>query len=219
MGLDGVELVMAIEEGFGITIGDAEAEACVNPGAVIDLVLGKLRASDQRVCVSQRAFYLLRNGVTRTFGASRRKVDLATDIRSFAVGKSEREVWVDLKTAVQARSWPALARPRGLTVGLWVLSIGAFFGLNALFHWSIAAGGSLLVAYEAALLTRPFRSRIPARYSRLRELVPFAVTSEAISWTREQVAALIQKLVIEQLGLREGQYREDAHFVRDLGMD
>jgi hypothetical protein len=60
MGLDGVELVMSIEEGFGVTIADAEAEACVTPAAVIDLVFGKLRASDERVCISQRACFLQR---------------------------------------------------------------------------------------------------------------------------------------------------------------
>jgi hypothetical protein len=33
------------------------------------------------------------------------------------------------------------------------------------------------------------------------------------------VAALVKKLVIEQLGLHEGQYGEDGHFVEDFGMD
>ena len=218
MGLDGVELVMSIEEGFGIAITDAEAEACVTPTAVIDLVFGKLRASDERVCVSQRAFYLLRKGLTRTLSVSRRKVDLASDIRSFTAGRPEREVWNDLKTAIQARSWPALARPRWLTASMWILSLGTFWALIGMFHWAVAAACAVMAAYVAARLTRPFRSRIPARYSRLRELVPFAVTSDVISWTRQQVATLVRKLVIEQLGLREGQYREDAHFVKDLGM-
>ncbi|MHB9006269.1 MAG: hypothetical protein ACYDC1_05010 [Limisphaerales bacterium] len=210
---------MAIEEGFGVTIADAEAEACLTPAAVIDLVLGKLRASDERVCVSQRAFYLLRKGLTRTLGVSRRKVDLAADIRSFTAGRSERAVWDDLKTAVQARSWPTLARPRWLTASIWILSLGTFCALIALFGCAAAATCAVLVAYVAARLTRPFRSRIPARYSRLRELVPFAVTSDAISWTRDQVASLVRRLVIEQLGLREGQYREDANLVKDFGMD
>jgi acyl carrier protein len=218
MGLDGVELVMAIEEGFGVTIADAEAEACFTPAAVIDLVFGKLRATDERVCVSQRGFYLLRKGMTQTLGISRRTVDLSADIRSLTAGRSERKVWSELEATVQARSWPALARPRWLTASMWVLSLGTFCGLFAQFHWAIAAACSALVAYIAARGTRPFRSRIPARYSRLRELVPFAVTSDVISWTRDQVASLVKKLVIEQLALREGQYREDAHFVRDLGM-
>jgi acyl carrier protein len=51
MGLDGVELVMALEEGFGVTITDADAEACVTPAIVIDLIFGKLRASDERVFI------------------------------------------------------------------------------------------------------------------------------------------------------------------------
>ncbi len=63
MGLDGVEMVMAFEEGFGVAISDAEAEASVTPRAAVDLIFGKLRASDERVCVSRRAFYLLRKGL------------------------------------------------------------------------------------------------------------------------------------------------------------
>ena len=35
MGLDGVELVMAFEEEFGVTISNGEAEKMVTPGMVI----------------------------------------------------------------------------------------------------------------------------------------------------------------------------------------
>lgn len=41
MGLDAVELVMAIEEEFGIDISDAEAEAMATPRALIDFIWGK----------------------------------------------------------------------------------------------------------------------------------------------------------------------------------
>lgn len=218
MGLDGVELLMALEEGFGVTIADAEAERCVTPAAVIDLIFGKLRASDERVCVSQRAFYLLRKGLTRTSGVGRRSVVPDADLRSFTSGRSEREVWDDLKNAIEARTWPALARPAWLAALLWLLSLGALCGLTAAVHWTAGAACALLIAFVGSRLTRPFRSRIPARYAHLRNLVPFAVTSNAIAWTRDQVASQVRKLVIEQLGLREKEYREDAHFVKDLGM-
>ncbi len=219
MGLDGLELVMTFEEGFGVTISDAEAEVCLTPRAVIDLIHGKLRASDERVCVSQRAFYLLRKGLKQTLGVSRRSVTLGADVRSFAKGRSEREVWDDLKSSTQARSWPALARPGWMVGALWLVSVGTFCGLNAVVGWILAAVCAALVAVAATRCTQRFRSRIPARYSQVRKLVPFAVTSDAIAWTRDQVASLVAKLVIEQLGLREGQYREDAHFVKDLGLD
>jgi acyl carrier protein len=219
MGLDGVELIMAIEEGFGITITDAEAEACACPAAVIDLVFGKLRTSDERVCVSQRGFYLLRKALAQTLGVPRQEVELDLDIRSFTAGRSEREVWNNLKATVGARSWPDLARPRWLTAGLWCLALVTFGAVIAVSQWILAAIITGLVASFAARLTHRFRSCIPARYSRLQALVPFAVTSDAIAWTRDQVAALVRELVIDQLMLREGQYREDAHFVNDLGLD
>jgi hypothetical protein len=195
MGLDGVELVMTLEEGFGVTITDEEAEACLTPGAVIELIFGKLRASDERVCVSQRAFYLLRKGLARSLGVARRGVALSSDVRSFTAGRSEREVWNDLKSAVQARRWPSLARPQWLIACLWLLSLGGFCGLCVLFPWYVAAFCTGFFTFVAIWITRPFRSRIPARFSRIRELVPFAVTSDVIAWTRDQVASLVKKLV------------------------
>src|SRR5258707_1125929 len=137
MGLDSVELVMALEEGFGVVVTDAEAEACVTPAAVIEIISGKLRASDERVCVSQRAFYLLRKGLPQTLGISRRSVTLSSDVRSLAAGRSQREIWNNLKTAVQARSWPALARPKCIIAGVWLLSVGSFCALTAPFGWAV----------------------------------------------------------------------------------
>ena len=41
MGLDAVELVMAIEEEFGIDIAESESEKCLTPRALIDLLWAK----------------------------------------------------------------------------------------------------------------------------------------------------------------------------------
>jgi len=86
-------------------------------------------------------------------------------------------------------------------------------------HWLVGVLGGLLVAHVTVRASRRFCCHIPHRYWRVRDLVPFAVTSEAIAWTRDQVACLVKKLVIEQLGLKPGEYREDANFVKDLGVD
>ncbi|MBI5684747.1 MAG: hypothetical protein HZC54_06675 [Verrucomicrobia bacterium] len=219
MGLDGVEIVMALEEGFGVTISDGEARECATPGSLIDLIFAKLRASNERVCVSQRAFYLLRKGLKGTLGVARRNVTLDTDIRSFVAGRPDREVWNDLKNAVQARSWPKLERPLWLVGGIWILSILTFCGFFAAGHLLTSVVCTVLVAFLGTRLTRPYGTLIPRRYTRVRELVPFVATSDAISWTRDQVATLVKKTVIEILGLKDGVYREDAHFVKDLGIE
>ena len=42
MGLDGVELVMAVEESFGITLSDAEAFEAVTVGGIVQLAWSKV---------------------------------------------------------------------------------------------------------------------------------------------------------------------------------
>ena len=49
MGLDTVELVMAFEEEFGVTIPDADAQTMETPRAVIDY-LGRRLAEEGRSC-------------------------------------------------------------------------------------------------------------------------------------------------------------------------
>jgi len=218
MGLDGVELVRSIEEGFGVTISDAEAEVCLTPTSVIDLVYGKLRTSDEQVCVSQRGFYLLRKGLMTTLGLRRSEVALDSKLPDAVLDQDARSIWARIRDSVQARTWPKLGRPRWMVGALWAGSLATFAGVWAVSHWLSAVVCGLLVAHVAARATGRFRSRVPHRYSRVRDLVPFAVTSEAIAWTRDQVAALVKKLVIEQLGLKPGEYWEDAHFGKDLGM-
>ena len=218
MGLDGVELVMSIEEGFGVTITDAEAEVCLTPASVIDLVYGKLRASDERVCVSQRGFYLLRKGLMTTLGLMRSEVALDSKLPDSVLDQDARTIWASIRDSVQARSWPKLGRPRWMVVLFTLVSLTTFVGLWSVSHWLLGILGAWLVAFVCVVTTRGFCSRFPRRYARVRDLVPFAVTSEAIAWTRDQVAALVKRLVIEQLGLKPGEYWENAHFVKDLGM-
>lgn len=218
MGLDAVVLVMAFEEGFGVSISDAEAEACVTPAMVIDVVFSKLKATDAKVCVSQRAFYLLRRAVMETLTVSRSVLSLDADLRSLVEQKKHPQFWNEVKGRLKVRSWPPLARPTWITATLATASILLFLGLLPLVHWGLAVGAGGFFAVTAQRSSEHLRRQIPHNRCSMRRLVPYAVTSDYIAWTREQVALLVRKIIIEQLGLREGQYREDAHFVKDLGI-
>ena len=46
MGLEGVELVMAVEESFGITLSDAEAAETFTVGGIVDLAWSKVEDRD-----------------------------------------------------------------------------------------------------------------------------------------------------------------------------
>ena len=56
MGLDGVELIMAVEEKFGISISDEEAQRVLTVGDMKRLVRAKLDITDSASCLTQRHF-------------------------------------------------------------------------------------------------------------------------------------------------------------------
>lgn len=219
MGLDGVELVMAVEESFGITLSNDDAEKIFTPGMLIDAVYSKVKTTDQKVCATQRAFYLLRNGVMRVLNVPRNSISLDTNIKMILGGRPEAQVWHELKTAVRAQRWPTLVRPKWLTNSLCISCLCAYIALVTQFYWLFALFCTILLAIMLYRGSKSWRTCIPPRYARLRELTYFALSSDSILWTRDQVAVVIKKIVIEQLGLKESDYREDARFIEDLGMD
>jgi hypothetical protein len=74
MGLDGVELVMAIEEKFGVSISDPEAEKVLTVGDMRRMVHSKLTVTDESTCLTQQAFHLIRRHAIQLFDVQRRAV-------------------------------------------------------------------------------------------------------------------------------------------------
>ena len=54
MGLDGVEMVMAVEEAFDIRIEASEAEKLLTPRLLIDFVQSKVSGATASVCLDSR---------------------------------------------------------------------------------------------------------------------------------------------------------------------
>ena len=103
--------------------------------------------------------------------------------------------------------------------GLWFLPVANFDALMTVSHWAMATACAVLAGWGAIRITRPFRSRIPTHFAQLRNLIPDAMTFEAMVWKRDPVACLVRKLVVDQLCLEEVRCREEAHFIRDLGSE
>lgn len=226
MGLDGVELVMEFEDSFGVELTDEETIAAQTPRMVIDLILSKLETAQETGCLSQRAFYLVRRTLTEHVGVARRAITADTELRTLIGRNRAAQLWPTLERAVQARVWPALARPALLVAALYTLGcavfVGAFFA--ALPTGVIEGAGfafvvTLVFAVAVTLAIERYQTRIPDELRQIRDLIPYAGTSDQIAWTREKVSLIVKMLVIEQLGLSESDYHEDARFAEDLGMD
>jgi len=230
MGLDGVEIVMAVEDAFEIKIEDKEAEKCITPRDVIDLVMGKVQPSDEQVCLSQRSFHLLR----RTFigqGISRSKFHLSSKLEEIVPKKNRYNAWKSLAKKTGTSLWPSLERPGWLQIIICFCSIiFAFLILMKIEHRnsSVVVFVTWILAFSVAawvcfFLTRRLVSSFPKSHSTVEQLVNFLVARnpqllkvEQKKWSREQVAAVVREIVIENLCCDN--YREDARFVEDLGL-
>lgn len=228
MGLDGVELVMSFEEAFGIELKDEEVTETRTPRMVIDLIVSKLRTAEERICRSQRVFYTIRRVLIEALGLERKSISPDMRFRDWIPPTQERDVWERMRAALSPRSWPSLVRPRWLSRSL--IAVGySIFVMTVLLAiclslsvWLGIAGGvflAIVFAVIAAGLTRRYRICIPTGLQSIRDLIPYAVTSERMSgWTRDDVAVVVKRLTMDQLGVEEAAYTEDSRFVEDFHM-
>lgn len=225
MGLDGVELILATEDAFGIRIEDEEAADCLHPRDVIDLVWEKVTHSTDRRCPSQRAFYITRRALVECFGVSRKSVVPDAPLAHYIPAENQPESWELLRAAIGARIWPDLKRPN------WINAVNAAAVMSVfavLLLWAVLAYSeflvicSVLAAFAVSrimiFVTNPWKNRIPIYEKSVKDLMKLTYSSGQMQWTREGVAELFKEIVMEQLSVSEEQYSEDAHFVKDYGV-
>jgi len=246
MGLDGVELVMAVEEEFGLEISDADAEKLRTPRDLIDVVCAKMAAvKPGGVCQSQHAFYQLRRALCRQTGQPRKTITPATRLVDLLPTDMREPAWQKLRDAIQPERWPSPVRSPGLVRG--VMNAVCLAGIVAAFavipgSWGKIAPDSfaytlidacgllgarllLLLAVSgtlgvlAVLLTRSQRRYLPLKCQRVGELAKLVRKREPdAALPPDKVAAKVRDIVMEQLGVSAERYREDADFVKDFGM-
>ena len=93
MGLQGVELVTDLEEAFGIELKDDEVVESLTPRMIGDVIFTKLKATDEHICQSQRAFYILRKAFLNMFNLERKSIKPDTRFRDLIGRSQEKEIW------------------------------------------------------------------------------------------------------------------------------
>lgn len=234
MGLDSVELVMAVEEKFGITISDEEACSISTVGDLHRCVVGKLNTSDKSSCLSQRAFHLLRRHALSQFGIARRAFRPDTELDTIIPKARRREQWLLLKLNVGAVRWPGLALSNLgsvilLTTVFALPALTAWYGIAklSLSPWLV---GFLVVPAMMGLMVasryfmRPFETEFPSGFTRVRDLAytlvadnPQLFGTEPPRWTDEEVWSLLCSVIKAQTGVK--QFTKDSRIVADLGID
>lgn len=114
MGLDGVEMILQVEEDFQISISDGDAERLVTARDLIEAVCRKVELSDEVVgedvrmtaCLSQRAFYKVRSELVKVIGVDRSAVRLETSVEELFPVHIGRKLWRKFVEQLHMRGMP-----------------------------------------------------------------------------------------------------------------
>lgn len=228
MGLDSVELVMAFEERFAISISDEDAEKIVTVRDAIDCIYTHVQHADSKICLSQRAFYRLRRALQQELGLERKAVRLATPLQEIVPLSERRSAWDRIKRAVGLARWPELERSREVVLGCGAASI-VVGALTYAANPPLAAGVAALAAAGSAIAlskaTRHLRLHFNTPQT-VGQLTEYLVAQDPAGlrppdqpgWSREQVRTIVRAIIVDQLNV-EPTFSDDARFVDDLGVD
>ncbi|MEM9184878.1 MAG: hypothetical protein AAGB00_00105 [Planctomycetota bacterium] len=226
MGLDGVEMVMAIEDRFGIAIADEEAAAILTVGQLNDLVRSRLEAREARACHSLPAFLSVRAATREVVADPSLRLRPATRIEAVVPGNRRRALWTRFHGLLRGRP-PGLRRPELVRRLLWAACSALLLvsGMAASIDAAIFPLGVLGTAAAAVVLnlaTSPWRVCPPEGFETLGDVTRRIVRLRVATNTDVQTAdveAATRQVIVEQLGVLPEEVVPEASFVKDLGMD
>ena len=209
MGLDSVELLIAVEDEFQIGIPDAAAGEMTKVRHLVDHVYNAIAGESN----DKTLWSHLDQKYEAVIG--QRISDLPPDTRIVDLLEAGQEVsqW----RALRLKPW--LERPPIVTglciLTVIVLGICAVFFTKSWFPVVVTIGASWFLA---ARMTRPFL-RIPDNELAIQDLVWWSFDPEDRKLTRESVFEKVAELIVDQLGVTKEEVVEEALFVNDLGID
>ena len=107
MGLDIVELFMAVEAGFAVDIPNDIAGTLVTPRHVVAFLEEALPAGTASSCLTQRAFYRLRERCEHHLRVRGHALGPATALSEVVDAEGRRGAWEAIGADLGAERWPA----------------------------------------------------------------------------------------------------------------
>lgn len=238
MGMDGIELVIEVEENFGIEIKDDEAGNTQTVGQLYQLICQKCQTKAQNSCATRKAFYQLRKILLNLYEIDKTQIHPKTNIEEITKAVKSKYLWNSIKEMTNLRL-PNLKLPRWLFYLLFLtgfltgplisyLIINFFSGdkgfvldyvdygvILVLFLW-------LFLAISISKLTAPFQTIIPNECQTVGSLCKQVVMLNAKHFeplSKREIWEILVKIISEQLGIEESIIRPESNLVKDFGMD
>jgi hypothetical protein len=156
MGLDAVEMMMGWERAFDIQLSDAEVLELRTPRQAIDLIAGKVGASEQEseIYLGLRAYHRLRQAFGTVLQVPRDRVRLDSKLRTLIPRSQLLANWRKIFTQAGLPTAPQLVWGAGVV--FWP------FTIQDLVIWSVASHPCSLVNAEECWTRQQVRSVVRA---------------------------------------------------------
>ncbi len=226
MGLELVELVLRVEEAFGIEITDDEAVAAETVGQLHQCILSKLEQRQSRRCPSSEVFYGIRRALVSLFSMNRRAVSPDTTLNSLFPLPERQDKWSRFCSSSQFPV-PRLRPPRWVRDGL--IFTGILLGAGLVVTWSArfpGLGSGLLIAgicgfVPLLCVARRLAVCFPPGWTDLRDLTWWSLAASqrrtpepSHQWNSSDVWETYRALVADQLDIDKEAVVPDASWVR-----
>ena len=238
MGLDLVELVIEVEETFGITIPNEEAANIVTVGQLYECILSKQSFQETKRCLSAAAFFRFRRALMDQFNIDRKQVRPSTLVGDVVPVAKRRSEWQLLASRLDWRL-PPLVRPAWMSLAFFGLLLCSALAFVATWGWTrgFSAGAmplivigilcsAILLTVVAILVTTPFARLFSRDCQTVRGMVQASLTLnygkiviQGAGWNRQEVWECLRAIIVEQLGVSPQDVTHTAEFVNDFGAD
>jgi hypothetical protein len=230
MGLDIVELVLAVEEGFQIHIEDEEAGRASTFGDLHELVRSKLRGGASNRCFTSAAFYRTRRAIVELLSISRREIRPSTELGALFNVNSRRNTWGRMQEVMGLKMPPLGYSSSTVTtfaVGGLILGTGAAACIHArVAGVALAAFIGLTMGGTALRLLPGFAVAFPNREETVGDLARDVLAlnqaqfaTEFDGWNDREVWETLCRIIVNQTGVDRQLIKRDALIVDHLGID
>ena len=232
MGLDTVELVMNVEDAFGISIPDDKSPVLTTVGELYDYILTQKQLPLSGSCLTASAFYELRSGladlgVTARFGPSTRLNEILPET-------DRRDFWRRLAHAKQLKL-PTLVRPSWLTLASSIVTViasalTAYIAMGnritAILFPLVGVTCLFVFGYLMAWFTQPFATNFDESFVSFRGLSERVLALNRTKFENEHglmgrndIWVVLREIIVDTLGVDHDEITRESSFVKDLGCE
>jgi len=233
MGLDSVEILMKVEDTFGIKIPDGEAEQIYTIGDFHNAVWRHLSGKSSAKCKSQILFYKLRKLLNEEFNFSPHQIKLETSPDDIFPQEFRREKYLKFSDTIGltlpelklTRPWSTL-----LSIFGFVTITGGLVTSLILINFFNISKWTLLITVAGALLTFIFSNLLNSKRTAINEQTfrEFIQHTLALNYStllvnegtnRQEMETVMNHIIADMAGLDLKEVSSEKRIADDLGID